>query len=128
MGFSLVAEALLPAHLQHASWTRLISKFGYSAGFLIVILERKQLSTETTLTVIIPLLSWQTFRKIKGVLRTWAVILAANLIGAQVVAGNTSTPHLIEYGGRRIGEIDLTDSASAVASAVYHAPGVARAC
>jgi hypothetical protein len=55
--------------------------------------------------VIIPLLSRQTFRKIKGVLRIWAVILAANLIGAQVVAGKTSTPYLNEYGARRIGEI-----------------------
>jgi CO/xanthine dehydrogenase Mo-binding subunit len=77
--------------------------------------------------VIIPLLSRQTFRKIKGVLRIWAVILAANLIGAQVVAGKTPTPYLNEYGARRIGEIGLTGSASAVASAVYHPPGVAGA-
>lgn len=86
MGFSLVAEALLAAHLPHASWTRLISKFGYSVGFLIVILGRQQLFTETTLTVIIPLLSRQTFRKIKGVLRIWGVILAANLIGTFLFA------------------------------------------
>jgi len=30
MGFSLLAEALLAAHLQHASWTGLLPKFGYS--------------------------------------------------------------------------------------------------
>lgn len=86
MGFSLVAEALLAAHLPHAFWTRLISKFGYSVGFLIVILGRQQLFTETTLTVIIPLLSRQTLRKIKGVLRIWAVILGANLIGTFLFA------------------------------------------
>jgi formate/nitrite transporter FocA (FNT family) len=86
MGFSLVAEALLAAHLPHASWTRLISKFGYSVGFLIVILGRQQLFTETTLTVIIPLLSRQTLRKIRGVLRIWGVILGANLFGTFVFA------------------------------------------
>jgi hypothetical protein len=42
MGFSLLAEALLAAHLQHASWTGLIPKFGYSVGFLIVILGRQR--------------------------------------------------------------------------------------
>lgn len=86
MGFSLVAEALLAAHLPHASWTPLISKFGYSVGFLIVILGRQQLFTETTLTVILPLLSKQTLERILGVLRLWSVILAANLVGTFIFA------------------------------------------
>jgi formate/nitrite transporter FocA (FNT family) len=86
MGFSLVAEALLAAHLPHASWTPLISKLGYSVGFLIVGLGRQQLFTETTLTVIIPLLSKQTLAKIVGVLRIWSVILAANLVGTFLFA------------------------------------------
>jgi hypothetical protein len=50
------------------------------------------------------------------------VILAANLIGAQIVAGKPIPPDLNEYGTRRIGEIGLTGSSLAVASAVYHAP------
>ncbi len=86
MGFSLVAEALLAAHLPHTSWARLISKLGYSVGFLIVILGRQQLFTETTLTVILPLLSKQTLNKILGVLRIWSVILAANLVGTFLFA------------------------------------------
>jgi formate/nitrite transporter FocA (FNT family) len=57
MGFSLVAEGLLAAHLPNSPWTPLLSKFGYSVGFLIVILGRQQLYTETTLTVILPLLT-----------------------------------------------------------------------
>src|SRR5277367_621318 len=64
MGFSLVAEALLAAYLPHATWTPLISKFGYCVGFLIVILGRQQLFTETTLTVILPLLSKPVLAKI----------------------------------------------------------------
>jgi len=37
MGFSLAAEALLQVHLPDAPWTPLITKLGYSIGFLIVI-------------------------------------------------------------------------------------------
>src|SRR5215216_5147591 len=37
MGFSLVAEGLLRAHLPDKPWRPLLVKFGYSVGFLIVI-------------------------------------------------------------------------------------------
>lgn len=86
MGFSLVAEALLVAYLPHATWAPLISKFGYCVGFLIVILGRQQLFTETTLTVILPLLSKPALAKILSVLRMWSVILAANLFGTFLFA------------------------------------------
>ncbi len=56
MGFSLVVEGLLQSHLPDAPWRELISKFGYTAGFLIVVLGRQQLFTENTLTPILPLL------------------------------------------------------------------------
>src|SRR5947209_2624298 len=56
MGFSLVAEGLLRSHLPETEWRTVITKFGYSIGFLIVILGRQQLFTENTLTVILPLL------------------------------------------------------------------------
>src|SRR5437764_1218460 len=46
MGFSLVAEGLLAAHLPESGWRPLISKLGYSVGFLMVILGRQQLYTE----------------------------------------------------------------------------------
>jgi len=35
MGFSMIAEALLTTYLPQASWTPLISKLGYSVGFLV---------------------------------------------------------------------------------------------
>src|SRR5690348_14228435 len=41
MGFSLVAEGLLRAHLPEAPWRPLISKLGYSVGFLIVVMGRQ---------------------------------------------------------------------------------------
>ncbi|MFL5590225.1 MAG: formate/nitrite transporter family protein [Ktedonobacteraceae bacterium] len=86
MGFSLVAQGLLHAYLPRASWTPLIDNLGYSTGFLIVILGRQQLFTENTLTVILPLLAhpdWSTFWRVA---RLWAVVLAANLVGAFLFA------------------------------------------
>src|SRR3954453_15635744 len=50
MGFSLIAEGLLRAHLPDAPWRPTVAKFGYSLGFLIVVLGRQQLFTENTLT------------------------------------------------------------------------------
>lgn len=86
MGFSLVAEGLLAAYLPNAGWTKLVSKFGYSLGFLIVTLGRQQLFTETTLTVILPFLARGKPKLIWTVLRIWGVILVSNLVGTYLFA------------------------------------------
>ncbi|HEY2628114.1 MAG TPA: formate/nitrite transporter family protein [Usitatibacter sp.] len=86
MGFSLIAEGLLQSHLPDAQWRPLVSKFGYSAGFLIVILGRQQLFTENTLTPVLPLLQHRTFAMLANVARLWAVVLLANLLGALAIA------------------------------------------
>ncbi len=41
MGFSFIADASLSACLPDQPWRALISRFGYSVGFLIVILGRQ---------------------------------------------------------------------------------------
>jgi formate/nitrite transporter FocA (FNT family) len=86
MGFSMLAEAFLAARLPDAPWRPLISKFGYSVGFLIVILGRQQLFTENTLTSIIPLLHHRSLAVLGHVLRLWAVVLVANLVGTLLMA------------------------------------------
>lgn len=86
MGFSLVAEGLLTAYLPDAHWRPLVAKFGYSTGFLIVILGRQQLFTENTLTPILPLLKKKDGETFLNVLRLWAVVLVANLLGALLFA------------------------------------------
>lgn len=86
MGFSLVAEGLLRSHLPDAPWRPLIAKFGYSAGFLIVILGRQQLFTENTLTVILPFLLRKDAKTFLCVVRLWAIVFAANLVGAFIFA------------------------------------------
>ncbi len=86
MGFSLVAEGLLHDHLPAAQWRPLITKFGYSVGFLIVILGRQQLFTENTLTPVLHFLSRWELKIFFQMLRLWAVVLCANLAGAYVFA------------------------------------------
>jgi formate/nitrite transporter FocA (FNT family) len=86
MGFSLVCEGLFRAHLPHAEWTPLVSKIGYSVGFIMVILGRQQLFTENTLTPIIPVLASRKLSTALQTLRLWAVVLVSNLVGALCVA------------------------------------------
>jgi formate/nitrite transporter FocA (FNT family) len=86
MGFSLVAEGLLAAHLPSRPWAPLLTKLGYSVGFLIVVLGRQQLYTETTLTVILPLLSKRDIKTGIDVLRLWGIVLGANLMGTFLFA------------------------------------------
>lgn len=86
MGFSLVTEGLLRSYIPEAPWRPLIAKFGYSIGFLIVILGRQQLFTENTLTPILPLLRLPSRNTLLHVLRLWGIVLAANLIGALIFA------------------------------------------
>lgn len=87
MGFSLVAEGLIKSHLPAgAAWAPLVSKLGYSFGFLIVILGSQQLFTENTLTAVVPALARRTREVFGHVARLWSVVLVTNLIGALVFA------------------------------------------
>jgi hypothetical protein len=49
-----VVEGLLHHYLPDAQWRPLIASFGYTTGFVIVVLGRQQLFTENTLTGVIP--------------------------------------------------------------------------
>ncbi len=81
MGFSVATPALLRRYLPDAEWTTLISKLGYTIGFLIVILGRQQLFTENTLTPSLRLMKCRRWDVALNVARLWAVVLTSNLIG-----------------------------------------------
>ena len=92
MGFSLIGEGLIRSRLPDAPWRPLLAKFGYSFGFVLVVLGRQQLFTENTLTPILPLLHRKDRDTLLNVLRLWSVVLLANLAGALAIAwvlGNT---------------------------------------
>ena len=61
ISFSLLGQAIIESRLPDAAWRPLVSGFGYSVGFLMVVLGRQQLFTESTITVVLPVfadLSW----------------------------------------------------------------------
>lgn len=86
MGFSMVGQGVLLAHLPDTSWRPLIVSFGYTFGFLIVVLGRQQLFTENTLTAILPLLAHPNRRTLLRVAQLWGIVLAMNLLGALIFA------------------------------------------
>jgi len=86
ISFSLLAQAILETHLPDAAWTGLVSSFGYCVGFLIVILGRQQLFTESTITVVLPVLKDFTWHNLFNMARLWAIVLAANLAGTLFAA------------------------------------------
>ena len=94
MGFSFLVLALIRSGLPDAPWRRLIDSAGYSVGFMIVILGRQQLFTETTVTAVLPLLTKRDLQTLRAVLRFWAIVLLANLVGALAFAALISVPGL----------------------------------
>lgn len=86
ISFSVLAEAILLTHLPDAPWRPLVSHLGYSVGFLMVILARQQLFTESTITVVLPVLKELSVRMLWRMGRLWAIVLAANLVGTLFAA------------------------------------------
>ena len=86
MGLSLMVEGVLRSHLADAPWRDLVSKFGYTIGFLVVVLGRQQLFTENTVTPILPLLYNRDAKTLGRVARLWALVLTANVAATWLFA------------------------------------------
>ncbi len=84
MGFSFLTQAFLHASLPPTAWRPLVAKFGYSVGFLIVILGRQQLFTENTLTPVIPFLRHKQASVLWNIVRLWTTVFFANWAGTLV--------------------------------------------
>ncbi|MCW6507279.1 formate/nitrite transporter family protein [Lichenifustis flavocetrariae] len=83
---SILAESALAMRLPTAEWSELLSKLGYSVGFVIVIMGNLQLFTENTITVILPLATHPTLRNLGRLGRLWSIVFCANLMGTFLVA------------------------------------------
>jgi formate/nitrite transporter FocA (FNT family) len=92
MGCSMIAQGILEARLPDAPWRDLVAAFGYCLGFLFVTMGRQQLFTETTLTVMLPVL-----HKTHGpsdLLRYWAIVFVGNILATLLFAAAVSIPQL----------------------------------
>ena len=95
IGFSFVAQATLQSRLPDTPWRPLVASFGYSLGFLIVILGRQQLFTETTLTALIPALTQRDLKTFARTMRVWAIVLFFNLAATLVWGFVLSRPSVM---------------------------------
>jgi formate/nitrite transporter FocA (FNT family) len=92
MGTSMLGQGLLMARLPDAPWRELIASFGYAAGFVFVTMGRQQLFTETTLTVMLPVLHGT--HKVADIARYWSLVFIANIVGTLLFAATATVPHL----------------------------------
>lgn len=107
---SLLFEAALHAHLPDAPWRPLIVALGYPIGFLIVVLGRMQLFTESTITAMLPLATRPSLTALGRTLRLWALVILANLAGTSLIAAGMA--------GGLVGDESLQAAMIAVASKV----------
>lgn len=83
---SLLAELYLRMRLPDTRWAELIFLAGYPVGYIIVIMGRLQLFTESTVTAVLPFAARPTWQKAWQLLRLWGCVLVANLVGVVIVA------------------------------------------
>lgn len=83
IGLSFLARAAITARVPQDE-TGLIGNLLYPIGFLLIVLGRYQLFTENTLTPVTLVLT--RLASIPALLRNWAVVLVANVLGAALIA------------------------------------------
>lgn len=86
MGFSFLTQALLQAGLPAAVWQHTLAALGYSIGFVIVVMARQQLFTESTLTAVLPVITRRDIKTAMAALRLWVIVLMTNLLGTWLFA------------------------------------------
>jgi formate/nitrite transporter FocA (FNT family) len=86
ISFSLLTQAVLKTHLPGAQWQPLLTSFGYCVGFIMAVMSRQQLFTESTITAVLPVAAEFTGKNISRMMRLWAIVLAANLVGTMFAA------------------------------------------
>ncbi|MFW2586676.1 formate/nitrite transporter family protein [Sagittula sp. SSi028] len=95
ISLSVIAQAVLKAHLPEAEWTILVEALGYSLGFMVVIFGRMQLFTENTITTVLPVVADQSLTCFLKMLRLWTIVLLANVAGTIIASGFLYLPHII---------------------------------
>ncbi|HYZ62948.1 MAG TPA: formate/nitrite transporter family protein [Acetobacteraceae bacterium] len=90
-GITIMASVIAEAGLLHKLPAELplrqvVADFGYTVGFLMVILGRMQLFTEQTIVVVLPNMAAPSWDKLRVTARLWAIVFAANMLGACLAA------------------------------------------
>jgi len=88
---SILCLALIESKLPDTPWRPLVASLGYTVGFLIVILGRMQLFTESTLSAVLPVATHPSIANLGRLLRLWGLVLASNLLGTLFIAWTTQS-------------------------------------
>ncbi|WP_312229960.1 formate/nitrite transporter family protein [Pseudescherichia sp.] len=86
MGASLLVKGIFHDKLEGIPGSYVLESFGYTFGFIIVIMARQQLFTENTVTAVLPVMQNPTRKNGGLLLRLWSVVLLGNLIGTAIAA------------------------------------------
>jgi formate-nitrite transporter family protein len=92
MGFSFLTQAVIESSLPDTPWRSLIASFGYTVGFVIVILGQQQLFTESTLSAVLPVLTRRDATTVAKTGRLWGLVLFGNIAGTLIFAAMLQIP------------------------------------
>ena len=87
INLSFMSELFLRHRLPDTDWAPLIYLLGYPVGYVIVIMGRLQLFTESTVTAVLPVAVAPNGPNVARLLRLWTCVLIANLVGVTLVSG-----------------------------------------
>ncbi|WP_159981729.1 MULTISPECIES: formate/nitrite transporter family protein [unclassified Novosphingobium] len=108
IALSLMCELFLRSHLPDSDWAPLIYFLGYPIGYVIVIMGRLQLFTESTVTAVLPVATSPTWRNFGRLSRLWICVLAGNLVGVTLVSALMASEIIITHEQRLIA-LDILD-------------------
>ncbi|MCL2899510.1 formate/nitrite transporter family protein [Brenneria tiliae] len=86
MGTSFMAIGMLHINLVGVPGAFLLQSFGYTIGFVIVIMARQQLFTENTVTAVLPIMQNPARHNFYLLSRLWGLVLGGNLAGTALAA------------------------------------------
>ncbi len=104
---SILGKSLLDDALPDTPWQPIIGSFGYTIGFVIVILGRMQLFTESTLSATIPVVTQPTLKNLLRLGRLWSIVFGANILGTFLIAALFSA-NLIGYPAQADGMLEVS--------------------
>lgn len=86
MGALLLAKGIFYVELEGVLGSFLLENFGYTFGFIIVIMACQQLFTENTVTAVLLVMQKLTMSNVGLLIRLWGVVLLGNIFGTGIAA------------------------------------------
>ncbi len=86
IGVSVLAKAVLHQPPIDGAAKLLLGGLGYSLGFVLVVLGRMQLFTESTITAVLPVATHPSRKNLRDLARLWAIVFVANMVGTFLFA------------------------------------------